>query len=220
MTLTARHIHDHLRRVGTWVDWSHTCDGFKAGDPDAPLRAIAVGWQSSQSALEEAHRCGCNLFITHEPTFYSHMDDDEELRASPPAVRKLDFLSETGMAVYRCPDVWMRSRSWALVDAWSEYLGLGQPLAVERYYNLHEVPSTSAWELAHTWRASWRRWATGRAIFRLQVADVTAWRWAPGPSRRAAHGRAGRRRGADHRDGMRWGAMAPGPPTRDCRLSP
>ena len=80
MTLTARQIHAHFCGVADWVDWADTCDGFKYGDPDTPVRGVAVGWQSLQSDLEAAHSRGCNLFITHEPTFYSHMDDDEALK--------------------------------------------------------------------------------------------------------------------------------------------
>ena len=54
MALRARDIDEHMRSVGTWVDWDHTCDGFKYGDPDTEIKGVAVGWQSFQSALEEA----------------------------------------------------------------------------------------------------------------------------------------------------------------------
>jgi len=149
MTLKARDVHEHLRQVGAWVDWQGcTCDGFKYGDPDEEVVGIAVAWQSLQSALEEAHVKGCNLFITHEPTFYSHMDEDEVMRNSEPALRKMAFLERAGMVVYRCHDVWDLFPGLGIVDAWSEFLELGQPVEKMRYYNLHEVPSTSAWELA------------------------------------------------------------------------
>lgn len=149
MALTARAVHEHLRSVGTWVDWEgRTCDGFKYGDPDTLLTGIAVGWQSLQAALEEAHKKGCNLFITHEPTFYSHMDDDAVLKESAPARRKRAFLDRTGMVVYRCHDVWDVFPKLGIVDAWSEFLELGQPIATDKYYNLHQLPSTTVWELA------------------------------------------------------------------------
>jgi len=149
MSLRAREVHEHLRSVGAWVDWQgRTCDGFKYGDPDAEVTGIAVGWQSLRSALEEAHAKGCNLFITHEPTFYSHMDDDATAKASEPGQRKVAFLERTGMVVYRCHDVWDIFPELGIVDAWSEFLGLGKPIARAKYYNLHRVPSTTVWELA------------------------------------------------------------------------
>jgi len=149
MALTAGDVHRHLRAVGSWVDWEgRTPDGFKYGDPNREVTGIAVGWQSLQSALEEAHAKGLNLFITHEPTFYSHMDDDQAMRRSEPALRKMAFLDRTGMVVYRCHDVWDLFPGLGIVDAWSQFLGLGQPVQKARYYNLHRVPPISAWELA------------------------------------------------------------------------
>ena len=149
MTLTARDVHEQIRSIAPWVDWQgRTPDGFKYGDPDTPVRAIAVGWQSLQSALEEADALGCNLFITHEPTFYAHMDDDEAVKETPPGRAKRAFLERTGMVVYRCHDVWDIYPRLGIVDAWGEFLGLGEPVGGIRFHNLYAVPCTSAWELA------------------------------------------------------------------------
>ena len=148
MGTTARQVHEHFRSVGNWVDWDgRTCDGFKCGDPDAVVTGIAVGWQSLQSSLEEAHALGCNLFITHEPTFYSHMDDDQAAKDTLPARRKREFLERTGMVVYRCHDTWDTYPGMGIVDSWGEFLELGEPIASIPYHNLYDVPSTAAWEL-------------------------------------------------------------------------
>jgi len=129
------------------VEWDQgTCDGFKHGDPETRITGIAVTWQALQSTLEEAHARGHNLVITHEPTFYSHMDDDT-MRATPPARLKAEFLDRTGMVVYRCHDLWDIYPEIGVVDSWSAFLRLGEPIARERYYNLHAVPETTAWEL-------------------------------------------------------------------------
>jgi len=144
---TARDIHEHMMGVGTWVDWQKTCDGFKYGDPDAEITGIAVGWQSLQSELEAAHSLGCNLFITHEPTFYSHMDDDESLKMTAPARRKAEFLDRTGMVVYRCHDVWDVFPKAGVIDSWGEFLGLGEPCKSDGYYRLYDLPAVPAWEL-------------------------------------------------------------------------
>jgi putative NIF3 family GTP cyclohydrolase 1 type 2/RimJ/RimL family protein N-acetyltransferase len=148
MPITARDVHEHLRSLGPWVAWDRgTCDGFKHGDPEAEVTGIAVTWQALQSTLEEVHARGHNLVITHEPTFYSHMDDDDTMRATPPARLKAEFLDRTGMVVYRCHDLWDIYPEVGVVDSWSAFLGLGEPIARERYYNLHSVPETPAWEL-------------------------------------------------------------------------
>lgn len=149
MALVAQDIHEHFRSVGTWVNWQGgTCDGFKYGDPQTVVRGIAVAWQSTQAALEEAHARGCNLFITHEPTFYSHMDNDAAALATQPARRKQAFLDETGMVVYRCHDLWDVFPEIGIVDAWGEFLGLGEPVVRSGYYRVYEMPHITAWELA------------------------------------------------------------------------
>jgi len=40
----------HMRQVGTWVDWERTVDTFKAGDPQAEVRGIAVSWARPSGA--------------------------------------------------------------------------------------------------------------------------------------------------------------------------
>lgn len=148
MSITARDIHEYLRSLGPWVAWDRgACDGFKHGDPATEVTGITVTWQALQSTLEEAHARGHNLVITHEPTFYSHMDDDGAMRATSPARRKVAFLDRTGMVIYRCHDLWDIYPQVGIVDSWSAFLELGEPVARERYYNLHAVPETSAWEL-------------------------------------------------------------------------
>jgi putative NIF3 family GTP cyclohydrolase 1 type 2/GNAT superfamily N-acetyltransferase len=149
MPVLAQDIDAHLHAVAPWVDWEHTCDGFKYGDPASEVKGIAVAWQSLQDALEEAHELGCNLFVTHEPTFYSHMDDDERLKATEPARRKMAFLDHADMVVYRCHDAWDVYPQIGIVDAWSRFLGLGEPIARAKYYNLHALDSVSAWELTY-----------------------------------------------------------------------
>lgn len=145
MSLKARSIDGHMRSVGTWVDWSGTCDTFKSGDPDTEVRGIAVSWMSTTNALEEAHIRGCNVFITHEPTFYSHMDDDPAFDDDRCTQEKREFLKETGMVVYRCHDVWDQMPAWGIQDRWARFLRLpGEPVAREHFMRVYRIEETTA----------------------------------------------------------------------------
>jgi len=115
----------HMRSVGHWVDWSTTVDTFKFGDPNSEVKGIAVAWMSLQRSLEEASAAGCDLFVTHEPTFYAHRDDDPTVFEHEHARRKRAFLERTGMVVYRCHDVWDRMPDVGIVDSWRRGLELG-----------------------------------------------------------------------------------------------
>jgi len=152
--MKALDLHLHMQKLGTWVDWSKTCDGFKAGQPSVDVTGIAVGWTSVLPALQQAHAAGCNLFVTHEPTFYDHMDEDPRWRETKPARRKSRFLEQTGMVVYRCHDVWDRVPDIGITDSWATHLSLPTPTARKTYYNLYTLPAQPAHELAQRVAAS------------------------------------------------------------------
>ncbi len=51
-----------------------TVDTFKAGDPDSRVNGIAVTMMATLDVLQRAAAHGDNLIITHEPTFFDHLD--------------------------------------------------------------------------------------------------------------------------------------------------
>jgi len=148
--MTAGDLHRQMQSVAPWVAWdAGTCDGFKWGDPGTEVSAIATGWMCTMDALRRAQNLGCNLFVTHEPTFYAHLDDDDALRQSAPARAKAELLDSTGMVVYRCHDAWDVFPDVGVLDSWARGLGLeGRPLAAERYYAVYSVPEVALIDLA------------------------------------------------------------------------
>src|SRR5882757_5655873 len=57
------------------VPWQpDTVDTFKAGNPDTPITGIAVTMMATMDVLQRASAKGLNFVITHEPTFYAHLD--------------------------------------------------------------------------------------------------------------------------------------------------
>lgn len=150
MPLTAKDIDRHMREIGKYVDWSGTCDTFKAGDASTPIKGIAVSWMSSIANLREAHARGCNLFITHEPTFYSHMDNEKAYDNDTCTKVKRAFLQETGMVVYRCHDVWDRFPNEGILDSWAAFLGLtGEPINAETFWKVMPIKEQPVIVLAH-----------------------------------------------------------------------
>ena len=90
--MKAQRIYEHLQSLdGGWVDWETTTDRFVAGSPDADITGIAVGWMSYTWALQRALELSCNLFITHEPTYFSGYDDEERMLRCPGGRAKLQW---------------------------------------------------------------------------------------------------------------------------------
>lgn len=147
--LTAGDVHEYLRSLGReWIDPQDTVDTFKSGRPEMPVKGIAVGWMSYLHALRQAVAWGCNLFVTHEPTYYNHRDDDPSVFSFDVARRKKTFIEENGLTIIRCHDVWDRVPRMGIPDAWGQYLGWKKVVRQQTFYRVYELPPTAAGELA------------------------------------------------------------------------
>lgn len=96
-------IQDH---VG--VPWQKdTVDTFKAGNPDTPVTGIAVTMMATMDVLERAAANHENFVITHEPTFYNHLDVPEGMAETDPVwAEKRAFIEKHNMVVWRFHDHW------------------------------------------------------------------------------------------------------------------
>jgi putative NIF3 family GTP cyclohydrolase 1 type 2 len=90
------------------IPWQmETVDTFKAGNPDVPVTGIAVTMMATMDVLQRAASEGKNFVITHEPTFYNHLDVPEGMAESDPVWKeKRDFIEKHGMVVWRFHDHW------------------------------------------------------------------------------------------------------------------
>jgi putative NIF3 family GTP cyclohydrolase 1 type 2 len=107
--ITGREVEKRIQEhVG--VPWqTETVDTFKAGDPQMRVTGIAVTMMATYDVLERAAASGKNLVITHEPTFYNHLDQFEEIpqkENDPVLAQKLLFIKEHHMVVWRFHDHW------------------------------------------------------------------------------------------------------------------
>jgi putative NIF3 family GTP cyclohydrolase 1 type 2 len=147
--MKARDVQAYLQSLnGGWVKPEQTVDTFKAGDPETEVRGIAVGWMSYTWALERAIELGCNLFITHEPTYYAHTDDNERVFGLPGVQEKRQWIEEQGLVVLRCHDLWDQVPGIGIPDSWGEFLGLGQAVDGEGYFRVYEVVGKTALQVA------------------------------------------------------------------------
>ena len=79
-------------------------DTFKAGDPSQHLTGIATTFLATYEVIEEAIELGANLIITHEPTFYNHLDETEWLRGDEVYEAKRRLIDESSTVIWRFHD--------------------------------------------------------------------------------------------------------------------
>ena len=152
--LTARQVLDRIK-TEMGVPWAEqTVDTFKDGDPDTPVNGVAVTMMATLDVLKRAAASGTNLVITHEPTFFSHLDQLDGLEKANDAVTaaKRAFIRDHKMVVLRMHDHWHRRHPDAIEAGMVSALGWEKFQRPESEY-LFTHPETTLGELAATIRA-------------------------------------------------------------------
>lgn len=137
-----------LSAMPDWKRPRDTVDTIKSGDENIDVTGIAVGWMSYLWALERAVALGCNVFITHEPTYYHHHDNDQELFKLKTVQEKQQFIHEHGLVIIRCNDLWDRMERIGIPDAWCEHLGFDQLVIAGDFIRIYQIETQTAHELA------------------------------------------------------------------------
>jgi len=144
-TLTAQQVIERIQKhVG--IEWEKdTVDTFKAGDPGTKVTGIAVTMMATLDVLQRAAAAGDNLIITHEPTFYSHLDTVDELplkENDPVLMAKREFIREHRLVIWRFHDYWHRRNPDGIE------IGTAHALGWEKYVDpanpyLFKIPETT-----------------------------------------------------------------------------
>lgn len=145
---TAREVVAAIQeRVG--VEWrKETVDTFKAGDPETRVTGIAVTMMATMDVLERASAKGLNFVITHEPTFYAHLDVPEGMPESDPVwAEKLAFIEKHGMVVWRFHDHWHMRKPDGIEAGMVHALGWEKYQSAQSQY-LFVIPETTVKKLA------------------------------------------------------------------------
>jgi putative NIF3 family GTP cyclohydrolase 1 type 2 len=146
--ITARDIVAEIqKRVG--VPWKNeTVDTFKAGNPDIQVTGVAVTMMATMDVLQRASAEGLNFVITHEPTFYAHLDTPEGVPKDDPVwAEKRAFIEKHGMVVWRFHDHWHMRKPDGIEAGNVHALGWEKFQRADNQY-LFTLPETTLKELA------------------------------------------------------------------------
>jgi len=84
----------------------NSVDTVKAGDPSQEVTGIATTFLATSAVIQRAAEQGANLVISHEPTFYNHLDQVDWLQGDPVYQAKRRLLDQHNMVVWRFHDYW------------------------------------------------------------------------------------------------------------------
>lgn len=128
-------------------------DGFKAGDPNTPVKGIATTAMATLDVLKRASAAGANLIFTYEPTFFGRQDHPATsqpargplgLAPDDPVYRaKKEFIEKNGLVVYRLRDAWQVRKEHGMTSALAESLGWAKS-RVKPDDALFDIPKATA----------------------------------------------------------------------------
>ncbi|MFC3800654.1 Nif3-like dinuclear metal center hexameric protein [Cohnella sp. GCM10012308] len=187
MTVTVGQVLDTL--ISPVGKLTETVDTLKSGNPDEEVRGIAVVFMATYDVIRRAVASGANLIITHEPTYYNHLDETDWLRGDPVYERKQSLIASSGVTIFRLHDYIHRYKPDGIIDGMLHALGWGAYADPDQPWLL-TLPN----EAAHTVRSIAEEVKSKLGIDSVQVAGdpelpVTRFAFAvgaPGGSRQMA----------------------------------
>jgi putative NIF3 family GTP cyclohydrolase 1 type 2 len=123
MAKTVQDIIDLIMHEVTDAPLADTVDTLKTGDPAWPVTGIVTSFMSTLDVLRQASAIGANFIITHEPTFYNHLDQVDWLKDDAVYQAKRQYLTEKRLAVWRFHDHWHRYRPDGIMTGLVKQLG-------------------------------------------------------------------------------------------------
>ena len=120
---TAQEVINRILAANGAPPIANTVDTIKAGDPETPVTGVVTTFLDTYQVLQKAVADGKNLIITHEPTFYNHLDDKTVLGSDPVQKQKLDYIREHHLVVWRFHDAWHQHHPDGILEGMTEDLG-------------------------------------------------------------------------------------------------
>ena len=131
------------------IPWmKDTVDTIKAGDPNTAVTGISTTMMATLDVLQRAAANHQNLIITHEPTFYNHLDRPEGMPESDAVwAEKRAFIERNHLVVWRFHDHWHRMKPDGILQGMVHQLGWEKYQSGDNPY-LFTLPETTLEKLA------------------------------------------------------------------------
>jgi putative NIF3 family GTP cyclohydrolase 1 type 2 len=125
---TIQAVIDNILTAIPGAPYDETVDVFKTGDPAQDVTGIVTTFLATHAVIQRAIELGANLIITHEPTFYNHLDDTGWLTDDPVYIAKRKLIDDHGIVIWRFHDYWHRHQPDGIITGlaraldWTSYV--------------------------------------------------------------------------------------------------
>lgn len=104
MARTMREVFEGMISEIPGAPYAETVDTLKTGDPNRAVTGIVVTFLASYEVIQQAIASGANLIITHEPTFYNHLDQIDWIKDDAVYQAKRKLIEEHQLTIWRFHD--------------------------------------------------------------------------------------------------------------------
>jgi len=144
--MNVREMVDIILAVNGGRKFEKTCDQLIEGSWDRQVTGVAVTFMATVDVIHRAAGIGCNLIITHEPTYFTGQDRLEWLKDDPVYHEKKTLIDAHRISIWRYHDHMHHGNTDLIYDGllkdlgWTNYLDTGFPLP--HCYNIPAISLT------------------------------------------------------------------------------
>jgi putative NIF3 family GTP cyclohydrolase 1 type 2 len=146
--MKVREVTEKILTMNGGRKFDKTCDQLIEGSWDYEVTGVATTFMATVDVIRRAIKIGCNLIITHEPTYFTGADRLEWVKADPVYQLKKALIDENKISIWRYHDH-MHGGMQDLI-----YAGLLETLGWQQYLNkelpqphCYNIPTTTVKEL-------------------------------------------------------------------------
>jgi len=100
-----------------------TVDTIKIGNASQPVTGITSTFLATCDVIQQSIQAGNNFIITHEPTFYNHLDEVDWLADNSVYQFKRRLIEENQLVIWRCHDYWHHLKPDGIMTGVEKKLG-------------------------------------------------------------------------------------------------
>jgi len=104
MGITIQQVIDAILATVPGAPVDGTVDTVKSGDSAQEVSGIVTTFMATHAVIDRAVELGANMIITHEPTYFNHLDETEWLAGDRAYESKREVLDAHHIVVWRFHD--------------------------------------------------------------------------------------------------------------------
>jgi len=146
--MNVREVVEVILEINGRNEIKNTCDQLIEGDWDRQVTGVATTFMATVDVINRSIAMGCNLIITHEPTYFTGSDRTEWLKSDPVYQRKKALIDDNRISIWRYHDHMHIGKTDLIYTGllkymgWTDYLDTGIPQP-----HCYTIPSTSVTDL-------------------------------------------------------------------------